>query len=214
MIDTYVYIHIPLRSRGYIETKLFARFSLYEAYITLTYRYIPNEIPSFCLHFSWLAHFSQIYQKGKQNYNLVTCQRKRTRAPMPQVAITKRTNTLQLFLGRFEASRQSWTRVYVSAKLFQVFLTAAVKCWKPASPKPHTPCTEPYRKPKQARVSHGLKCPQSPSFVAYQRTSLYICTYIDIRTHSCSLGSLFNSLSKVFKTKTKKKQIQKKNVKQ
>lgn len=73
---------------------------------------------------------------------------------------TKRTNTSPTLLlldswGLLgQESRQSLFDV--SAKLFQVFLTAAVKCWKPAPVTTHTTCPEPYRNLKQVRVSLQL----------------------------------------------------------
>lgn len=74
---------------------------------------------------------------------------------------TKRTNTSPALLlldswGLLgQESRQSLFDV--SAKLFQVFLTAAVKCWKPAPVTTHTTCPEPYRNLKQVRVSLQLR---------------------------------------------------------
>lgn len=74
---------------------------------------------------------------------------------------TKRTNTSPTLLlldswGLLgQESRQSLFDV--SAKLFQVFLTAAVKCWKPAPVTTHTTCPEPYRNLKQVRVSLQLR---------------------------------------------------------
>lgn len=73
---------------------------------------------------------------------------------------TKRTNTSPTLLlldswGLLgQESRQSLFDV--SAKLFQVFLTAAVKCWKPAPVPINTTCPEPYRNLKQVRVSLQL----------------------------------------------------------
>lgn len=125
----------------------------------------------------------------------------------------------------------------VSAKLFQVFLTAAVKCWKPASP--HTYCTATWteRTVQKSKTSqslsrsrsrsrsqaysqgydHGLKCPKVPPHIAYQRTSLY-GTLTHILVHDDGLPALplplTRSLSKVLEMKPKQRPKRTKNVKQ
>lgn len=133
-----------------------------------------------------------------------------------------------------QESRQSLFDV--SAKLFQVFLTAAVKCWKPAPVPPQTTYNMPRtvqksktsqsQSPTRSRslsrsgsqayrqgYGHGPKCPKVPPHVAYQRTSLYGAhTHTYWNVHVLMMAFLACSKQSSWnetKTKTKKNQKRK-----